>query len=177
MVKITTIRPGITKLPMGHYRRGYNGSPIVHNRFLDVSSSSTEQVDCHRHKVMANELDGRRQKRALLEREREVVGSADLKLASQISEEILESICPAENVINDDASPYFSSGEVESTSSSNSFPRSIHVVDEDNEYDRTIDRPKGHDSPGPLSRVGASEGELLLGRFCDANLVVTRGRP
>ena len=35
MVKITTIRPGITKLPMGHYRRGYNGSPIVHNRFLD----------------------------------------------------------------------------------------------------------------------------------------------
>ena len=34
--------------------------------------------------------------------------------------------------------------------------------------------PKGHDSPGQLSRVGASEGELLLGRFRDANLVVSR---
>ena len=36
MVEITTIRPGITMLPMGHYRRVYNGSRILHNRFLDV---------------------------------------------------------------------------------------------------------------------------------------------
>ena len=35
MVEKTTIRPGITMLPMGHYRRVYNGSPIVHNRFSD----------------------------------------------------------------------------------------------------------------------------------------------
>ena len=34
-VEKTTIRPGITMLPMGHYRRVYNGSRIVHNRFLD----------------------------------------------------------------------------------------------------------------------------------------------
>ena len=40
MVEKPQVWPDITVLPMGHYRRVYNGSPIVHNRFLDASAGS-----------------------------------------------------------------------------------------------------------------------------------------
>ena len=55
MVEKLQVWPDITVLAMGHYRRVYNGSRIVHNRFLDETQQHRTCVKLDRESTTANQ--------------------------------------------------------------------------------------------------------------------------
>ena len=85
----------------------------------------------------------------------------DLKLTLKVLHNNIKSWGPAEDIIND-YSCVAGFVEDDASGAGKFLPCCIHVMDEDNEDDRSIDRAKGHHQIGVFRAIGASKSQFGL---------------
>ena len=69
----------------------------------------------------------------LREREREILREADFELAFQVSEKVVKSLSPAEDIVDDDTG-FSTSIKSQAASAGQLIPGGIHIMNEDNKY-------------------------------------------